>query len=46
MPIISIIKIQKNVKCWVFVAQQDQEDLATVNGDSEKKHLFNVGGPG
>ena len=37
MPNLSITKIQKNVKCQVYVAQQDQEDLAAVDGDSEKK---------
>lgn len=40
MPILSITKTQKNVECQVLVVQQEQEDLAAVDEDSEKKILF------
>lgn len=46
MPILSITKTQKNVECQVLVVQQEQEDLAAVDEDSEKKNLIYVGGPG
>lgn len=40
MLILSITKTQKNVECQVLVVQQEQEDLAAVDEDSEKKKIL------
>lgn len=43
MLILSITKTQKNVECQVLVVQQEQEDLAAVDEDSEKKKSYLCG---